>query len=152
MANKAFVLGNLGKDPELRHTPSNVAVCTFSVATSEHYTKNGQKVEETDWHNIVVWEKQAEACKKFLVKGSKVFVEGKMKTRKYDDKNGVTRYTTEIIASKVDFVSSKNDGARPPHPAEGEKMNATFPQNAIDNDEGMSSPPMSSGDYDSIPF
>ncbi len=152
MANKAFVLGNLGKDPELRQTPNGVNVCSFSVATSEHYTKNGQKVEETDWHNIVVWDKQAEACGKFLTKGSKVFVEGKMKTRKYDDKNGITRYTTEIIASKVDFVSTKNDGARPPHPAEHASSGGNFPQNHVDNDGGTPSAPMDSIDFESIPF
>ncbi len=152
MANKAFVLGNLGKDPELRQTTSGINVCTFSVATSENYTKNGQKVEETDWHNIVVWDKHAEACKKFLTKGSKVFVEGKMRTRKYDDKNGVTRYTTEIIASKVDFVSTKNDGARPPHPAEEAKTGGPFPPNTVEANAGMSSPPMDITDYDQIPF
>jgi len=113
--NKALLIGNLGKDPELRFTTAGKAVCNFSVATSESYTDaQGQKVEKTDWHNVVVWEKQAENCKKYLSKGSKVFVEGKIQTREWEDKQGGKRYTTEIVAQTVKFLSSPRDRESPP--------------------------------------
>lgn len=103
--NLAIIIGNLGKDPELRHTGSGTAVCSFSVATSEKWTgKDGEKKEQTEWHNVVVWEKQAETCAQYLKKGSKVCVRGSIQTRKYD-KDGQTRYSTEIKAERVEFLS-----------------------------------------------
>jgi single-strand DNA-binding protein len=103
--NKVILVGNLGKDPEIRHTPNGQAVANFSIATSESWTdKNGQKQERTEWHRIVVWGKLAELCGKYLSKGRQCFVEGKLQTRSWDDKDGQKKYTTEIIASTVQFL------------------------------------------------
>jgi single-strand DNA-binding protein len=108
MLNKVMIIGNLGRDPELRYTASGQAVCDFSVATSETYTdRDGQKQERTEWHRVVVWARQAENCKRFLSKGSKVFVEGRLQTRDWEDKSGNKRSTTEIVAQNVQFLSSK---------------------------------------------
>lgn len=112
MVNKVILVGNLGRDPELKHLPSGQPICQFSIATSESYTdKAGQKQEKTEWHRIVAWEKLAEVCGKYLGKGSKVYVEGKLQTREWDDKDGVKRYQTEIVAHKVKFLSEKKAGA-----------------------------------------
>ena len=98
MVNKVILVGNLGRDPELKHLPSGQAICQFSIATSESYTdRAGQKQEKTEWHRIVVWEKLAEVCARFLGKGSKVYVEGKLQTREYE-KDGQKHYQTEIVA------------------------------------------------------
>jgi len=105
--NKVIIIGNLGKDPELRHTPQGQAVATFSVATSESWNdKQGQKQERTEWHRIVVWGKQAELCSKYLSKGRKAYIEGRLQTRAWDDKEGQKRYTTEIVANTVQFLDS----------------------------------------------
>jgi single-strand DNA-binding protein len=103
--NKVILIGNLGKDPELRHTPQGQAVCNFSIATSESWTdKSGQKQERTEWHRIVVWGKLGELCAKYLSKGRQAFIEGKLQTRAWDDKDGQKRYTTEVIATSVQFL------------------------------------------------
>jgi single-strand DNA-binding protein len=103
--NKVIVVGNLGKDPEMRHTPQGQAVTNFSVATSESWNdKSGQKQERTEWHRIVVWGKLGELCAKYLSKGRQVYVEGKLQTRQWEDKEGQKRYTTEIVASTVQFL------------------------------------------------
>ena len=111
MVNKVILVGNLGRDPELKHLPSGQGICQFSIATSESYTdKAGQKQEKTEWHRIVVWEKLAEVCARFLGKGSKVYVEGKLQTREYE-KDGQKHYQTEIVAREVKFLSEKKAGA-----------------------------------------
>jgi single-strand DNA-binding protein len=103
--NRVFIMGNLGQDPELRYTPSQTPVVTMSVATTDVRSVDGQKQEQTEWHRVVVWGKQAENCAKYLKKGRTVFVEGKMQTRTWEDKNGGgKRYTTEVIANNVRFV------------------------------------------------
>jgi single-strand DNA-binding protein len=111
MLNKALIIGSLGKDPELKHLPSGGSVVNFSVATKEVWNDkaSGKKQEKTEWHNIVVFGKQAENCAKFLSKGSRVFVEGKIQTRSWDDKDGNKRYTTEINASDVKFLTTNKD-------------------------------------------
>lgn len=110
--NKVFIMGRLGQDPELRYTSSQTPVCTLNVATSESWTRDGQKQEQTEWHRVVVWNKAAENCSKYLAKGRAVFVEGKIQTRSWDDKNGQKRYTTEISANNVQFMPS-SDSSRP---------------------------------------
>jgi single-strand DNA-binding protein len=108
MLNRIEIIGNLGKDVELRYTQSGSAVALFSVATTERYkNKSGEKVEETEWHNVVAWSKLAEICGEFLHKGSKVYISGKSKTRKWQDKNGNDKYTTEIIASEMIMLDGK---------------------------------------------
>jgi single-strand DNA-binding protein len=121
--NKVFLLGNLGKDPEVRFTPGGKAVAKFPVATSETWIDNaGNKQERTEWHSVVVWGKQGENCGQYLAKGRQVFVEGSIRSHSYDDKNGVKRFVTEIIAQRVQFLGG-GGGSRlvqesePPAPA-----------------------------------
>lgn len=103
--NKVIIVGNLGKDPEMRHTPQGQAVTNFSVATSESWNdKSGQKQERTEWHRVVVWGKLGELCSKYLTKGRQVYLEGKLQTRQWEDKEGQKRYTTEVIATTVQFL------------------------------------------------
>jgi single-strand DNA-binding protein len=103
--NKVILVGNLGNDPEMRHTPGGAGVCEFRLATNESWNdKNGQRQERTEWHRIVVWGKKAEVCSKYLSKGRQVFVEGRLRTRTWDDKDGNKRYTTEVIANDVQFL------------------------------------------------
>ena len=109
--NKVILVGNLGKDPEVRYTPDGQAVANFNIATNENWTdKSGQKQERTEWHRIVVWGKRAEVCSKYLSKGRQVFVEGRIQTRTYDDKDGNKRYITEIIAADVQFLGGRGEG------------------------------------------
>lgn len=103
--NRVQIIGNLGKDPEVRYTPGGEAVANFTVATNENWTdKAGAKQEHVEWHRVVVWGKAAEACGEFLSKGRQVYVEGRLKTRAWKNKEGVDQYTTEIIASPVGGV------------------------------------------------
>lgn len=118
MVNKAIIIGNLGRDPELRFTASGRAVARFTVATSERWTdQQGQRQERTEWHNIVVWGKQAEACGQYLAKGRQVYVEGRITNRSYDDKDGNKRYISEIIAREVRFLGSAGGASRVQEPA-----------------------------------
>jgi single-strand DNA-binding protein len=111
--NKVIIVGNLGRDPEVSYTGSGAAVAKFSVATSETWKdKNtGEKKERTEWHRIVAWDKLGEICGKYLAKGRQVYVEGKLQTRSYEDKEGVKRYTTEIVAQDVQFLGGSRDAA-----------------------------------------
>lgn len=109
--NKVILLGRLGQNPELKYTPSGAAVCQFSLATSENWMKDGQKQEKTEWHRVVVWGKLAELCNQYLQKGRQVYLEGRLQTRSWDDKNGQKRYTTEINASTIQFIGDKGAGA-----------------------------------------
>lgn len=115
--NKAILIGNLGKDPETRYTSAGGAVCNFSIATSERYTgSDGQQQEKTEWHKIVAFGKLAETSGKYLSKGKSVFVQGKIHTRAWEDAAGQKRYSTEIVAEMVQFLSPKENfgqGAEP---------------------------------------
>jgi single-strand DNA-binding protein len=105
--NKAIVIGHLGADPEVRQTPSDQTVATLSIATSESWTdRTGQKQEKTEWHRVIVWGKQGESCGKYLSKGRQVYIEGRLQTRSWEDKQGNKRYTTEIVANTVQFLGS----------------------------------------------
>ena len=106
--NKAILIGNLGKDPELRYTPGGKAVATFSLATTERWTgQDGQKNESTTWHNIVAWGKQAEVIKEYLAKGRPVYIEGRIVNRSYDDKDGNKRYVSEIVVQNFQFIGGR---------------------------------------------
>ena len=110
--NKAILIGNLGKDPELRYTSAGVAVATFSVATNESWKdQDGNVQERTQWHNVVAWRKLAEICSEYLKKGSKLYMEGRIQYRNYDDKNGVKRYVTEIVLDQMVMLDSRGAGA-----------------------------------------
>ncbi len=114
--NKVILLGRLGKDPELKATPSGNQVCHFSLATSESWKdkRSGEKQEKTEWSNCVVWGNLALIAERYLKKGSQCYVEGKLETRKWDDKNGVTRYSTEIIVSTLQLIDRPSDNETAP--------------------------------------
>ncbi len=110
MLNKVMLIGRLGRDPELRYTQSGTPVATLNLATDESYTdRDGNKVERTEWHRVSVFQRQAENCASFLSKGSLVYVEGSLQTRKWQDQQGQDRYTTEIKASRVQFLDRRNE-------------------------------------------
>jgi single-strand DNA-binding protein len=142
--NKVILIGNLGKDPEVRHLESGAAVANFSIATSESYTdrNSGQKVENTDWHNIVLWRGLAEIAEKYLKKGHKVYIEGKLRTRSWQDKDGNTRYTTEVVGDNMTMLS-KADASQ--------QENQQYPPT---KEEVKSDPLPNSfnGDEDDLPF
>lgn len=103
--NKVILVGRLGADPEIRYTQSGAGVANFNLATSENWTdRDGQRQERTEWHRIVVWGKMAETCSQYLSKGRQVYVEGRLQTRSWDDKDGNKRYTTEVVANTVQFL------------------------------------------------
>lgn len=113
--NKVMLIGNLGKDPEVRYTTSGTAVASFSVATSERYkSKSGDWEEKTEWHNVVLWGRQAEVAGEWLAKGKTVYIEGRLQTRKWQDKDGRDRYTTEIVGEKMQMLSPKGEGGGRP--------------------------------------
>lgn len=107
--NKVILVGHLGKDPEIRHLDNNVTVASFPLATSETFNKDGKRVEQTEWHNIVMWRGLAELAEKFLHKGKLVYIEGKIRTRSYEDRENVKRYITEIVADNFTMLGRKSD-------------------------------------------
>jgi len=108
MINKVILIGNLGADPEIRYTQSGTPVVNFRIATTERWKgQDGQQQEQTEWHNIVAWRRLAEICSEYLAKGSKVYIEGKLQTRKWQDQNGNDRYTTEIVAKDMQMLSPR---------------------------------------------
>tara|TARA_R110000868_G_scaffold174782_3_gene411664 strand:- start:1852 stop:2298 length:447 start_codon:yes stop_codon:yes gene_type:complete len=110
--NKVILVGHLSKDPEVRHLESGAAVANFSMATTESYKdKNGNRQDQTEWHNIVLWRGLAEVAEKYLKKGNLVYIEGKLKTRSWQDKEGATRYTTEIVGDNMTMLGSKSDNS-----------------------------------------
>lgn len=112
--NKVLVIGNLGRDAELKYTPAGAAVATLNLATTESWTdKGGKKQEKTEWHRVLVWGKQAEALTEYLVKGKQVYVEGRLQTRQWDDKDGNKRYTTEIRCDRLVLLGGGVDRGRP---------------------------------------
>lgn len=109
MLNKAMLIGNLGADPDLRYTSAGTAVASFNVATTERWKgQSGEVQEQTEWHRIIVWNKLAEICKEYLHKGSRVYIEGRLQTRKWQDQNGVDRYTTEIVAREMKMLTPRS--------------------------------------------
>lgn len=155
MLNKVQIIGRLGRDPELRYSQSGSPVCTLSVATDEGYTdRDGKKVERTEWHRVVLYSKAAENCNQFLKKGSLVYVEGSLQTRKWQDQQEQDRFSTEIKAQRVQFLDKKEGGNGQP----GGKQNGARlqgkrggPCTEPDADLGPSFPSESSG-MDDVPF
>lgn len=108
--NKVILVGNVGKDPETRYLEGGTAVCSFSLATSETYrNKDGEKVTTTEWHNVVLWRGLAEVAEKYVKKGSQLFIEGRIRTRSWDDRDGNKRYTTEIIGDNMQMLGKRPD-------------------------------------------
>ena len=156
--NKVMLLGNLGKDPELRFTQQQMPICTFSIATGERRKdQSGNWTEHTEWHNIVVFGKTAENCAQYLKKGRQAFIEGRIQTRKWQDKEGKDRYTTEIIASTVQFIGGRageSSGAMSSSSEEGSIPSpsvAREPEVAVAANGGAT-PAAVSFDDDDIPF
>lgn len=109
--NKVILIGNLGQDPELRYTGSGTAVCNMRLATNESYKDaSGEWVDRTEWHNVVTWARLAEICEKYLRKGSMIYIEGSLQTRSWEDRDGNTRYTTEVKAQEMQMLDSKGSG------------------------------------------
>ncbi len=108
--NKAILIGNVGNDPEVRHLEGGTPVANFSLATSETYNnRNGERVTQTEWHNIVVWRGLAEVVEKYVKKGSQLYIEGRIRTRSWDDREGNKRYTTEIVCDTMQMLGKKSD-------------------------------------------
>ncbi len=124
--NKVHLIGNLGKDPEVRYTQNGTAVASFNIATSESWKdkNSGEKQERTEWHHITLWSRLAEVAGEFLKKGMQVYIEGKLQTRKWTDDKGVDRYTTEIVGNNMQMLGGKSSGNRPPHPADNSEAPA----------------------------
>jgi single-strand DNA-binding protein len=138
--NKVILVGNLGADPQIRYTPQGTAVANFSLATTERFTnKNGEKESRTEWHRIVAWGRLAEICNEYLKKGKQVYVEGRIQTRQWDDKDGNKKFTTEIIANNMVMLGRAGDA--------GDVGPQEFPA-----DEESSQEPAAAKNEDDLPF
>lgn len=141
--NKAMIIGRLGQDPDVRYTQSNTAVANLSVATSERYKdKSGEWKENTEWHRVVAWGRLAEICQEYLKKGSQVYIEGPIQTRSWEDKDGQTKYTTEIKALTMTMLDSKGSGGggnmpEKPQNAQPVSSNVDLNENFDDIDDDL---------------
>jgi single-strand DNA-binding protein len=145
--NKVILIGNLGADPEVRFTPGGQAVANFRIATSDSWTdKNGQKQERTEWHRIVVWGKLAELCGEYLKKGRQCYIEGRLQTREWTDKENRKNYTTEVVANSVTFLGGRDAGEGMSGGGGGRRQFSSQRGNgnSMDNDYGQP-PPMDDG-------
>ncbi|MDX9882963.1 MAG: single-stranded DNA-binding protein [Prolixibacteraceae bacterium] len=141
--NKVILVGNVGKDPEVRHLDKGVAVANFPLATTETYlAKNGEKVSTTEWHNIVVWRGLAEIAEKYVTKGRQLYIEGRLRTRTWDDKDGNKRYTTEIYADVMQLLGKRDDN----NGVSSQVPSANEPY------EKVSEPDFSQPEEDDLPF
>lgn len=149
--NKVILVGNLGRDPEVRFTPSGQAVANFSIATTDSWTdKGGQKQERTEWHRIVVWGKLGELCGEYLKKGRQAYVEGRLQTREWNDKEGKKNQTTEVVANQVVFLGGRGEGAGPGANAGAGRSNRDEYSGPPMDDMGP--PPGMPAGADDIPF
>jgi single-strand DNA-binding protein len=145
--NKVILIGNLGADPELRYANTGAAVANLRLATNEVWNdKNGERQERTEWHRVVVWGKQAENCAKYLKKGRSVYVEGRLRTRDWEDQSGNKRYSTEIQAQTIQFLGGRGEG-----PSESAGWEAPAQQNFSDEVPDMPVPTTNASD-DDLPF
>lgn len=146
--NKVILIGNLGKDPEVRRLENGAVVANFSIATSETYVDRttGERKDNTDWHNVVVWRGLAEVVEKYVKKGTKVYVEGKLKTRSWTDQQGATRYTTEVVADELTILTPRGE--------QGQSMNSAPTQAPYPTNEPQAPSPMNleMDPNDDLPF
>ena len=141
--NKVILVGNLGRDPEVRHLENGRAVANFSLATSETYkNREGERVTQTEWHNVVLWTPLAEIAEKYLSKGGQVYIEGKLTSRSYEDKDGVTKYRTEVVGREMTLLGAKPSGNEQAQP--GQTMNSST--GTVDE------PATSENEIDDLPF
>jgi single-strand DNA-binding protein len=150
--NKVILVGNLGKEPEVRFMPNGEAVCNFSIATTDNWKdKNGEKQSKTEWHNIVIYRKLAEIAGEYLKKGSPVYIEGSLQTRKWQTKEGDDRYTTEIIANSMQMLGTKGGSS-----SAGDSSNQSTSRNEPKYDKENYTPPPAGTKFDDfeddIPF
>ncbi|MCB5226245.1 single-stranded DNA-binding protein [Alishewanella sp. 16-MA] len=151
--NKAILIGNLGQDPEVRYSQSGNAVCNLSIATSESWTDKatGEKKDQTEWHKVVIYQRLAEIAGEYLRKGSKVYIEGKLKTRKWQDKDGIDRYTTEIVCDELQMLDGapQQQGGQQHAPQHNgyQQQNQGYqpPQHGYQHNQGYQQPPTAPG-------
>ena len=158
MINKVILVGNVGRDPEVRYLDNGVVIAKFPIATSETYTnKSGEKVTNTEWHNIVLWRKLAEVADKYIKKGSSLYIEGKIRSRSYEDKDGIKRYITEIIADNMQMLGKRQDDRQPVSNNNGTNPKPEETQTSSNGgtDTSINNPVSSLGDEqagDDLPF
>ncbi len=159
--NKVILIGNLGGDPEVRYTPNGAAVANVSLATNESWTdRSGERQERTEWHRLVLWSKLAEIAGQYLRKGSKVFVEGRLQTRSWDDQSGQKRYTTEVVVNDMQMLDGRGEGGGPGGPpppggaSDGGATGGDFPPTgeAGGPQGGGAGGPQSPAEDDDLPF
>jgi len=155
--NKAIIVGTLGDDPETRYTGAGTAITSFSLATNEQWTdkQSGEKQERTEWHRITIFGKLAEIAGEYLKKGSKVYIEGKLRTEKYTDKQGVERYTTKIIGEEMQMLGDPGQGQRGGSRPSGQRQHRDRPGGGYDDQRGPApapAPVQQEFDDDDIPF
>lgn len=158
--NKVILIGNLGGDPEVRYTPNGAAVANISLATNESWTdRSGERQERTEWHRLVLWSKLAEIAGQYLRKGSKVFVEGRLQTRSWDDQSGQKRYTTEVVVNDMQMLDGRGEGSSPggPPPPGGPSDGGTTggdfqPTVEAGGPQGVAGGPQSPAEDDDLPF
>ena len=139
--NKVILIGNLGKDPEIRYTESKVPVTTLRIATTETYKdRNGERAEQTEWHNVSIWRGLAEVANNYLHKGSKVYIEGRLKTRQWEDKEGNKRYTTDVVATNMVMLDRKQDSAGTPGVSEVSEPEASASEASGEGEGGENLP------------
>lgn len=148
MVNKVILIGNVGAEPEVRYLDGGVAVANLRLATTERYrNKNGENIDQTEWHNIVLWRGLAEIVEKYVHKGMRLYIEGRIRTRSWDDQNGIKRYTTEIYADNMQMLSFKQDGDNGANTPKS-SYNAPSSSASVNSPE----PPMAPDDNDDLPF
>ena len=152
--NKVILVGHLGRDPEMRYTQSEVAVCSFSLATSETYRdrNSGEKVTQTEWHNIILWRKLAETAGKYLRKGSQVYIEGKLRTRKWEDQNGATRYTTEVVTDTMQMLDKRESSSAPAPTAAAQPTQPSQPAQPAQSAQPAPEASNQASEPDDLPF
>lgn len=147
--NKAILVGNVGKDPEVRYLESGVAVCNFPLATSETYkNRNGETITNTEWHNIVLWRGLAEVAEKYVKKGKQLYIEGRIRTRSWDDNDGNKRYTTEVVGDIMQMLGRKQDD-------ENQSQQQQYPQPSNEGSTGggtFDNTPDNEDETDDLPF
>ncbi|HOO42652.1 MAG TPA: single-stranded DNA-binding protein [Bacteroidales bacterium] len=153
MLNKVMLIGNVGKDPEIRHLESGTAVANITLATTERYKdRNGETQEQTEWHNVVLWRGLADVTERFVRKGSQIFIEGKIRTRSWEDQSGQKRYTTEIVADNMQLLGRKSDNpanaSARPAPSANNNQTGRKDQSSFDN----GSADFNSEEVDDLPF
>ena len=148
--NKVILVGNLGKDPEVRHLDGDKKVAKFTLATTEAYRdRNGQRVENTEWHNVEFWGPITEVIEKYLKKGSQVYIEGKLRTRSYEDKEGLKKYVTEILGQNLTLIGGKPTDS----PGESNYNEAATSQSSKGSRVNEANPPfLTNNDVDDLPF